>query len=47
MVVKTLTEFGNRTSSFNDVKIIREYMSKDVQIKGTGGLRDIDSLREI
>lgn len=43
--IKTSTGFGSRGASINDVEIMNKYKSKTLQIKASGGIRDLKTAK--
>lgn len=44
--VKTSTGFGSRGASFEDVKIMKEVVGDEMEIKASGGIRDAETARK-
>ncbi|WP_223815768.1 deoxyribose-phosphate aldolase [Adhaeribacter rhizoryzae] len=45
--VKTSTGFSSRGASVNDVKLMRKYLPDYIQIKASGGIRDLAFAKEL
>ncbi|GEO02397.1 2-deoxyribose-5-phosphate aldolase [Adhaeribacter aerolatus] len=45
--VKTSTGFSNRGASVEDVRLMRKYLPEHIQIKASGGIRDLAFAREL
>ncbi|MGV3587617.1 MAG: deoxyribose-phosphate aldolase [Adhaeribacter sp.] len=45
--VKTSTGFSSRGASVNDVKLMRKYLPDHIQIKASGGIRDLAFAKEL
>jgi len=45
--VKTATGYGPRTPTSEDIKIMREAVSKQIQIKASGGIHDLETAKSM
>lgn len=45
--IKTSTGFGSRGASLEDIKIMKEHKNEVLEIKASGGIRDIDTAEEM
>ena len=44
--IKTSTGFSTGGATFADIKLMREYVGKDVKIKAAGGIASVDDAKE-
>lgn len=45
--VKTSTGYGTGGATMEDLKLMREYSSDNIQVKAAGGVRDVDKMIEV
>ncbi len=45
--IKTSTGFGNRGASVKDIQVIKKIVGDQIQIKASGGIKDLDMAKEL